>query len=644
MYISLISKDATRLRKCCARGSTSFIGDIEFEVKHGFFDTLHRAVISIPNYMILKLMPKIEQFQAIPDSELQAECIHKCLEVASGSQLTALKAMFASSSRIPILVSGPFGSGKTRILARAAYEFAMDGLRRHNTTRILICAHHPASTQTYITDYFDEISVLDNKWRREVKVVRITRGMFRRDSHYNSYFRNLSQFRREISEEKYLHEKCLVIVTTYMTSLQLLSIIKCDDWSFTHILLDEAAQVREPEAIAPLCLAGKESKIVIAGDSKQVGPALVVLGQQAHENGLAVSLLERLQKKYKGYGGDAEQYLKILTDGYRCNEYITNFLSTLFYNRKVKSRVQVPTHPRAKFPFVFYCCDVDRTVRAPQEPAFDVEADAVLQQLKHYFHHRWPRDWGEQNMNDLSVITPMRNQVNLIRKKLDGQLKKVNVLPTYMIQGHEFRSVFLSTCEPLEQDGRSQDPLKSLCNPQVFNTAISRAKSLVVAIGNPFMLLKIEEVMGSRRRCWREYLRLCLKHSTVYFPDNYKIRDRIKFMAQIEAAVGMESQENSPFLIDKEHDLEPSVQKTPPSPPVLPKVVKDSVASLPKSYADAAKTNLKTDKGKKYEVAPVNKQLTVKDDDEINVSSSESNSESEKGESRDQYLARINYL
>ena len=268
MYISLISKDATRLRKCC--GSTSFICDIEFEVKHGFFDTLHRAVISIPNYMILKLMPKIEQFQAIPDSQLQAECIHKCLEVASGSQLTALKAIFASSSRIPILVSGPFGSGKTRILARAAYEFAMDGLRRHNTTRILICAHHPASTQTYITDYFDEISVLDNKWRREVKVVRITRGIFRRDSHYNSYFRNLSQFRREISEEKYLHEKCLVIVTTYMTSLQLLSIIKCDDWSFTHILLDEAAQVREPEAIAPLCLAGKESKIVIVGDSKQV--------------------------------------------------------------------------------------------------------------------------------------------------------------------------------------------------------------------------------------------------------------------------------------------------------------------------------------------------------------------------------------
>ena len=40
---------------------------------------------------------------------------------------------------------------------------------------------------------------------------------------------------------------------------------------FTHILMDEGAQAREPEAVAPLCLATKDTKIVIAGDSSQVG-------------------------------------------------------------------------------------------------------------------------------------------------------------------------------------------------------------------------------------------------------------------------------------------------------------------------------------------------------------------------------------
>ena len=44
--------------------------------------------------------------------------------------------------------------------------------------------------------------------------------------------------------------------------------------------------------------------------------------------------------------------------------------------------------------------------------------------------------------------------------------------------GHEFESVFLSTSEPLQEDGRSQHPQKSLCNPFVFNTAISRAKPI----------------------------------------------------------------------------------------------------------------------------------------------------------------------
>ena len=35
--------------------------------------------------------------------------------------------------------------------------------------------------------------------------------------------------------------------------------------------MDEGAQTREPESVGPLCLANKETKIVIAGDHNQVG-------------------------------------------------------------------------------------------------------------------------------------------------------------------------------------------------------------------------------------------------------------------------------------------------------------------------------------------------------------------------------------
>lgn len=94
--------------------------------------------------------------------------------------------------------------------------------------------------------------------------------MFEKLSPYNSFFRNLPTFRKEVKQGMYLNENSLVIVTTYMTSLQLLNVLNRDGGFFTHVLLDEAAQVREPEAIAPLCLATHEAKIVIAGDRKQV--------------------------------------------------------------------------------------------------------------------------------------------------------------------------------------------------------------------------------------------------------------------------------------------------------------------------------------------------------------------------------------
>ena len=39
---------------------------------------------------------------------------------------------------------------------------------------------------------------------------------------------------------------------------------------FTHILIDEAAQALEPECVTPLVMADKNTKIVLAGDHKQV--------------------------------------------------------------------------------------------------------------------------------------------------------------------------------------------------------------------------------------------------------------------------------------------------------------------------------------------------------------------------------------
>ena len=46
---------------------------------------------------------------------------------------------------------------------------------------------------------------------------------------------------------------------------------------FTHILIDEGAQTREPETITPLIMANEDTHIVIAGDIQQVHALLIII-------------------------------------------------------------------------------------------------------------------------------------------------------------------------------------------------------------------------------------------------------------------------------------------------------------------------------------------------------------------------------
>ena len=65
-----------------------------------------------------------------------------------------------------------------------------------------------------------------------------------------------------------LYEK-QVIVTTFLTATNLPEMEP--QLNFSHILIDEGAQTREPEALGALAIAKPETKIVIVGDNKQVG-------------------------------------------------------------------------------------------------------------------------------------------------------------------------------------------------------------------------------------------------------------------------------------------------------------------------------------------------------------------------------------
>ena len=86
--------------------------------------------------------------------------------------------------------------------------------------------------------------------------------------------------------------------------------------------------------------------------------------------------------------------------------------------------------------------------------------------------------------------------------------------------------MFLSTVECVRSSGEPFDPLKSLCHPAVFNTAITRAQSLVVAVGNPFTLRKAETTMENPKRCWKKFISICQNSKT------YDERTYLEFTGQ----------------------------------------------------------------------------------------------------------------
>ena len=116
----------------------------------------------------------------------------------------------------------------------------------------------------------------------------------------------------------------------------------------------------------------------------------------------------------------------------------------------------------------------------------------------------------------------------------------------FFIAGSEFRVIFLSTAEPIDENGMSKNPTKSPCGQFVFNTAITRAKSLVVCAGNPFLLMKVEDKMekvDTDKSFWKDYFRRCIITRSFCVPltnsNTTELIDRIQKLVFISEEGGV---------------------------------------------------------------------------------------------------------
>ena len=233
---------------------------VKFLLKKGYFSSLKRFIEFLSPEVIRRLVPNPQhftQFQLnLPDASYESLNLKLCSE----DQRFALATIISSPpTGPPVLVTGAFGTGKTRILALATHYYLQ---HMKQQACILVCTQQHTSAEAFIeclTSLFIPIP-------EKAYVARVTN----REMRYPppEYTKSLDDFVEEHRRRPPSSNRPCLVVTTCQTAHSLKKTLP--KGFFTHILLDEGAQMREPEAVAPLYFADVKTKIVIAGDKQQV--------------------------------------------------------------------------------------------------------------------------------------------------------------------------------------------------------------------------------------------------------------------------------------------------------------------------------------------------------------------------------------
>ena len=188
----------------------------------------------------------------------------------SKDQSIALNEMVKTDHGPPVLILGPFGSGKTRTMATAIVEL----LKRMDTEggpecKILICTHSNSAADHYIEDFIDPF-LRTYETSREHMLIRVNWEL-RYTASVSRTVLNYCEVKdgRFVQPTKDKIQKYSMVVSTLVTA-DILTLLDLPRDHFTHIFIDEAAQAMEVEAIIPLALKGPATKVILAGDHLQV--------------------------------------------------------------------------------------------------------------------------------------------------------------------------------------------------------------------------------------------------------------------------------------------------------------------------------------------------------------------------------------
>ena len=126
-----------------------------------------------------------------------------------------------------------------------------------------------------------------------------------------------------------------------------------------------------------------------------------MLGEEARENGLKYSLLERLQILYRECGGLALDHMVSLDTNYRCREELIRIPNELFYESKIKTKVSPHQLPSIyTYPLKFVCSSITEETDANRE------AMLLLKETRQFIESS-----SSCSVDEICAVTASRTQV-----------------------------------------------------------------------------------------------------------------------------------------------------------------------------------------------------------------------------------------
>ncbi|EDQ86851.1 uncharacterized protein MONBRDRAFT_33641 [Monosiga brevicollis MX1] len=489
---------------------------LPFMRKHTALDLLHECPAAV-QLLLPKYFPASAAYMRQADGgdvhfiEERVKSIHFRNERLNPEQRLAIASIVARTEKSaeqlpPFCIFGPPGTGKTTTLLEAILQV----LAVKKTPKVLVCTSSNAAA--------DLIS-------RRLGPACKTNGwtLFRA----NAVRRTLDTVEPEVREygiwnaDRSMHGiRCLHDVQVVVCTASMAPVVMHEELRFgspSHLFIDEAGFMDEAELVMTVTAAYHEKlDLVLCGDPRQLGP--VVTSDLALQGGLNISTMERLMERPPYLRTDSSSkhspwFLVKLIRNYRSHPHILHVYNELFYDGEL-----VPERPLADldmaewkhlpnpgFPIIFHGV-VGTHLRDNRSPSwYNLEEINCIRD-----HVVELRASGRRvRYSDMAIVTPYHQQAERIRFALrqssrlaedpDGStVNDIMIGTAEKLQGNERRIVLVSTVRSLKTiDSRTllqtlradmRHHLGFVGEKSRFNVAVSRARELLIVVGNPRVL------------------------------------------------------------------------------------------------------------------------------------------------------------